>query len=312
MNEHDTIVCPNCGTKIDLDAIAQHRYDERLRQDAERLRKELETEKEAIKKEYWQKAQEKAREKIEEEYRQKDLQHKALEEEVTALKKSQEEAMKNELEIRKRARELEEKQKQMDLELARREDAARKEMEEKYREESAKESKRLSEETAARFEKELRDKDEQLRILKKSVEEAGRQANQGSQQLQGEALEHELGRRLREAFPNDAIEDVPAGALGADLIQTVRDHLGRDVGIILWESKNTKQFSPKWIQKLRDDRVLAKADLCVIVSSVLPEGVERFGQIDDIWVSELPYAVALTHALRNHLLALSQTRANME
>jgi hypothetical protein len=165
---------------------------------------------------------------------------------------------------------------------------------------------------AAQYEKRLKDQEEQARILKKSLEEANRQAIQGSQQIQGESLEHELGRRLREAFVHDKIEDVPAGALGADLIQTVHDSMGRDVGIILWESKNTKQFSPKWIEKLRDDRVIAKADLCVIVSTALPDGIDKFGQTGGMWVAELPYAIALTHALRNQLVALSEARASME
>lgn len=312
MSEGNTIVCPNCHTAIDLDELAEHRYTEELRRNAERLEQDYKAREEAIKEDLRKKAVEWAEKKSEEKMREKELERKELEEQVAGLRKSQEEAVKNELEIRKKARELEEKQKQMDLELARRTDEARKEWEEKQSEAMAAEKKRVADEVAAQYEKRLKDQEEQSRILKKSLEEANRQAIQGSQQIQGESLEHELGRRLREAFPNDRIDDVPTGALGADLIQTVRDGMGRDVGIVLWESKNTKQFSPKWIEKLRDDRVLAKADLCVIVSSALPDGIDKFGQTGGMWVSELPYAVALAHALRNQLLALSEARASME
>ena len=35
----------------------------------------------------------------------------------------------------------------------------------------------------------------------------------------------------------------------------------------------------------RDDQRAAKADLCVIVTRVLPRGVEAFAEVDGVWVT---------------------------
>ena len=109
---------------------------------------------------------------------------------------------------------------------------------------------------------------------------------------------------MEESFRGDEISDVPTGIRGADLIQTVRNDRGRSAGIILWESKNTKAFSAEWIKKLKDDRVIAKADVCIIVSSVLPDDIKHFGLYDGVWVTESAYAIALAATLRDKLLAL--------
>lgn len=76
--------------------------------------------------------------------------------------------------------------------------------------------------------------------------------------------------------------------------------------MILWESKNTKAWSNDWIKKLKDDRVIAKADVCVIVTSAMPEDIRHFGLLNDVWVTELSYFLALTVAIRDKLISLSQ------
>jgi len=39
------------------------------------------------------------------------------------------------------------------------------------------------------------------------------------------------------------------------LIQTVKNNFGQNVGIIVWESKNTKAWQDAWVMKLRDDKL---------------------------------------------------------
>ena len=57
--------------------------------------------------------------------------------------------------------------------------------------------------------------------MQRQIEDLKRKAEQGSQQLQGEAMELELEAALRAKFPHDAIEPVPKGEFGGDVLQRV-------------------------------------------------------------------------------------------
>lgn len=45
--------------------------------------------------------------------------------------------------------------------------------------------------------------------LKKSLDDAKRKAEQGSQQIQGDIQEDDLKNAISQAFPIDSVEDVP-------------------------------------------------------------------------------------------------------
>jgi hypothetical protein len=98
---------------------------------------------------------------------------------------------------------------------------------------------------------------------------------------------------------------------GADLVQTVNTNFGQKAGVILWESKNTKQWSDDWIKKLKSDQALVAADVCVLVTKALPSGVKQFGCIDGVWVLEYGVVLPVTSMLRVHLLQLLQTKTSL-
>jgi hypothetical protein len=135
-----------------------------------------------------------------------------------------------------------------------------------------------------------------------------RKADQGSQQLQGEALEFELEKSLRDKFPGDVIEAVPKGEFGGDIIQRVRNEVGRVCGTMLWEAKSTKAWSNRWLEKLRSDQRSANAEIGLLVSNVLPTGLETFDRIDDVWVTKRRFAIPLAIALRQSLIEMSNNR----
>jgi hypothetical protein len=151
------------------------------------------------------------------------------------------------------------------------------------------------------------EREETIASMQRTIEELQRKAEQGSQQLQGEAQELELEAVLSLKFPLDRITPVPKGEHGGDVLQQVCGPLGQPCGLILWESKRTKSWSDGWLQKLRDDQRLAKADVSVIVSQVLPQGVETFDLVDKVWVTHpraaVPVAVLLRQMLRDTALA---------
>ncbi len=161
----------------------------------------------------------------------------------------------------------------------------------------------------------LVEKDLQLTSLHKTVEEMKRKMEQGSQQTQGEALEMQLEELLRSRFPHDVIEPVAKGELGADILQRVVLPTGVSCGAILWESKRTKHWSDGWLPKLRDDQRRAKAEVCILVSAVLPKDVEHFDHIDQVWVVHPRVVLPLATSLRQMIIEVScarQSQAGLE
>lgn len=198
-----------------------------------------------------------------------------------------------EKDLRVKNRDLEEKEKDIELEIMRRTDAEKTKIEEnaimKY---------------AEKFKFREKEKDKQIDDFKKKVDELNSKLEQKSQQLIGEVAELELEDILKKYFPLDEIIPVGKGKRGADVIQRVKNNQGQLCGSIIWESKNTKNWSDKWINKLKEDFRQEKADIAVIASSALPDGIVNFDFRDGVWIASfnLIYEVALI--LRQHILEL--------
>lgn len=320
--QDQTITCPSCSTSIPLTEALSSQIKGQLQKemaaeqkkqqavlekqlvDLQNQQKKLEEQKKAIdseveaklqaeKTKMWAIAQEKAQEKVHTEL--KDIQNEK-EEMLKKLRESEQ----NELEMRKKTRELEEQKRNMDLEMQRKLDEERDQITEKVKKEEA-ELNRMK----------ILEKDKQMDILKKTIEDLKRQSEQGSQQIQGDAQEEDLKLTIQSKFPMDLVADVPTGIRGADLIHTVRSQFMQNCGIILWESKNTKTWSNDWIKKLKQDQGLAKADICILISRILPEEITGFGQIDGVWVSDYSSVFELVSALRFHLLEIERVKKSL-
>jgi hypothetical protein len=316
----NTISCPNCHTPIDIDQVLAHQIEHQLQskfqkdiEAAEKREKQLqaqiiETKKrtetqlqeslklqeQKLKQELWQKAQEEARKKIEE------VSQKNVKELQEQLKEQQERATKaeaTELEMRKKQREIEEREKQFEINLER-------QLDKRLQEEKEKTSKLESE----KFFLKEREYQKQIDDMKKLVEEAQRRASTVSQQLQGEVLELELERVLKETFPMDSIDEVKKGQFGADLIHTVHDGFGKNVGIIVWESKQTENFSEKWLPKLREDARASNGSVAVLVTRRLPDDIKTCGERDRVWITGIEFVLPLAQLLRNTLIKVAQEK----
>jgi hypothetical protein len=293
-----SISCPSCGKKIpltralraEIEASLKQQFDETL-QDRER---ELRATYESRLEEDLQRAQAAAAKKAEKRVAQ---QLAGLKNQVKDQAKDLEEARRLELSMRKRERELERKQQELELTVAR---------------EIDKERTRLVTETQERLADEHRlkdaEKERQLGDMRRQIADLKRKAEQGSQQLQGEAGEGELESLLRANFPSDEIGAIGQGVRGADVHQIVIDHRGRKLGAILWECKNTRNWSDGWIAKLKQDQRSLNADVAVLVTATLPKGCTRFALIEGVLVTDFPCAAGLAAVLRANLCQLAQTR----
>ena len=207
-------------------------------------------------------------------------------------------AQTNELELRKRQRELEEAKQNIELAMARKLDEERTAIAESARRQAV-EAEQLK----------LADKDNKIRDLQQQISALQQRAEQGSVQAQGETLEVELERSLKAAFPFDEIGEVKKGQRGADVWQIAKTSNGTVCGNIVWEAKRAKHWSPDWVEKLKSDKLDAKADIAVLVTTCLPEGIKGIGQRDGVWICEFAFAVPLGHALRQGLVAAAAQRS---
>jgi hypothetical protein len=174
-------------------------------------------------------------------------------------------------------------------------------------------------ETAVRTQEQEHAKLEKAELQKKlddavaQLAAAQRRMEQGSQQLQGEVLELAIEEGLRRAFPLDAIEEVKKGARGGDIIQRVMSRTGQSAGVLLWESKRAKDWSPAWTTKLREDMRGCAADIGILVSlsTAIPKewpGGQLFGLHDEVWVTTWSAALQLAEVLRSGLLDVHKQR----
>ena len=156
------------------------------------------------------------------------------------------------------------------------------------------------------------EKDQTIASMQQKIEELKRRAEQGSQQLQGEVQELALENLLRAKFPFDAIEPVPKGDYGGDVLHRVLGTEGQFSGTILWETKRTRNWSDMWLAKLREDQRTAKAEIAVIVSQTLPKGIETFEMVEGVWVTHPRAALPVALVLRQSLLEVAQARQSSE
>jgi len=206
------------------------------------------------------------------------------------------EGYKKELEFRQKTRELEDREKQMDLEILKRVDEERN----KIKDDAIKNFQ-------DQFRLQLAEKESKISSLSSTVDELQRKIAQGSQQLQGEVLEIELEELLHDVFPSDVIEPVAKGVKGADVLQKVY-HFGTYCGSIIWETKRTKIWHKDWIIKLKSDQSDAKANVAVLYSTIFPKEMENFGFVDDVWITDYSSITGLATSLRINLIELTRER----
>ena len=325
-----TVICPQCKTEIKLteslaapllDSIRRD-YEQRLSQkDAEMAKREaalseraasVEKAKETLDQQVAQKLQQE-RVKIAAEEQKKakltlgnDLDQKAkeinmLQEILKERDVKLVEAQKEQAEVIRKQRELDDAKRELDLTIEKRVQADLGSEREKAKKEAEEELKLK-----------VMEKDQTITAMQKQIEDLKRRAEQGSQQLQGEVQELELEALLTAKFPRDTIQPVPKGEFGGDVLQRVVGPLNQICGTILWESKRTKNWSDGWLAKLREDQRAAKAEIAVIISQALPKEVDTFGFLEGVWVADPKVALPVALSLRQTLIEVAAARQASE
>lgn len=289
-----TLTCPNCHAEIRLtESLAAPLVEATRRQYEERLRAERKSIAEA--------EAQKARQLVQDDLAASAGKLAELESLLKERNVKLAEAQQAQAEVLRKARELDDAKRELGLTVEKKVQAGLAAVREQARKEA---------EDALKLK--VTEKEQTIASMQRQIEELKRKAEQGSQQLQGEAQEVELEELLRARFPLDGITPVPKGEFGGDVLQTVRGPTGEPCGTILWESKRTKNWSDGWLAKLREDQRAAKADVAVIVSRALPKDVETFDLVDHVWVTPPRLALPVAMTLRQSLIDVARARQSSE
>lgn len=288
------IKCPNCGHQFELNESLKNEVEKELRGKMQDWQKKKEEEFEKQKNLLLSDALKKAGEETA-------VKMKSLEEEAKIKTQQLQDLQKKELDLMRDKNALEEKQKNLEVEIEKRFLEKRKEIEE----------------TAIKREQELFDlktKEYKLQMeqQQKLIEELKRKSEQGSMQLQGESQEILLEEILKENFPFDIIEEVGKGVEGADCMQIIRNSAGTVCGKIIYESKRTKAWSNNWVDKLKNDKRNQGADAAILVTQAFPKDMDRFGEKDGIWLCSFTEVNSVAHLLRNGIIKVYEAQKAQE
>jgi len=105
-----------------------------------------------------------------------------------------------------------------------------------------------------------------------TVDDLKKKMTQGTTVDQGSSAEMQLGDFLKKIFKdkNDKITEYAKGVAGGDWLQEVVEN-NYTVCKILYERKNTKNWSNDWIKKLQDDMKDSKSDVGIIFTRATPK-----------------------------------------
>lgn len=241
INEQPSIKCPKCGAQIDVNEILYRQVEV----DVERsLRKSVEKE---------------IRDKHSEE-------NKSMREELDQKNHELKNFHKMKAELARTEREKDELRTKIEAEE-----------EGKFNKKLREERLKIQKNEASRVEFKVREKDDLISSLNKQLEDAQREITQGPTQRQGEVQELAIEEWLTESFPLDEVAEIQKGVRGADCLHVVKTTTGQNCGSIYYESKRTKNFQPKWIEKFKNDLREKNANVGVIVTETMPRGMDRMG-----------------------------------
>lgn len=276
----DSIECPNCGAPLELGAVLASRIEEMA---LARIQHEVAATEARIRDE--------ERDAVRTE---RDLERADLLRQLDELECDLRDSQGSELELRRRERDVEKRERRIELDLARRRKELRTEIEKEH---------------SAEHEVAIREYEQQLASVRRELDDARRTARTGSAQERGLIHQTLLGDELQRRFPDDVIRVTPRGKRGADISQQVRTPKGDNAGHILWEAKATARWERTWLDKLAIDQVRAGADVAILVTSAPPPEGRGLHLIGRVWVVDVDTAHHIAGLVRYHLLQVARENA---
>jgi hypothetical protein len=297
--------CPHCGREVQLDEAIAHQLAAPMRAGWEaEMRQQIGEEVRAAYASDLE-AQRAEREELEGTLRQRDTQIKELKAQEAGLLRDRRKLEDEKEDLEREKEQMRDEIRKQERVFADRRASQRNEENLRRTQESYHEQLRRKDEEHSTRTRQLED---QLERVRTKLEEAQRKSSTSLRQQEGIARQDLFGEELQRRFPADLIKVTPAGKRGPDVVQIVRvGHL--DCGVILWECKRAAGWSNEWPRKLAGEVRRAGARFGVIVSEVLPIGVDGSSQVGDVWACDYAHAWDLAAGLRQAIIAVYRHEA---
>jgi hypothetical protein len=147
--------------------------------------------------------------------------------------------------------------------------------------------------------------------LQATVQDLQRQLEKKRADELGEGAEIDLFEELKGAFEDDRIARVKKGTPGADIIHEVM-HNGNVCGRIIYDSKNRNKWDGRYVSKLREDQLAAKAEHAILSSLKFPGKTSQLHFQDGVIIACPARVVALAELLRRHIVQMHTLRVSNE
>ena len=119
----------------------------------------------------------------------------------------------------------------------------------------------------------------------------------------------DLLEALREEFSEDRIEQLTKREGGADIKHHIRIG-GKEVGIIVYNSKNRNAWRDEFLDKLARDQRAAKAEYAILSTRKFPAGAgnQQLYVEDSVIMANAARVISLIHIIRKHVLHVNTLR----
>jgi hypothetical protein len=161
-----------------------------------------------------------------------------------------------------------------------------------------------------RVEKDLRAKERMIGKMKKQIDEQSRQLEHMTADERGDLNEETLLAGLKSAFPDDRIERRGRGRAGGDILHEVRTESGTGLvaaGLIVYECKDTLQWSNRFVEQARKEGRTHKTPYLVIVTRAFPGGEKTLCVRGGVVVVHPTRLVELAQVMRRMVVEVHQT-----
>lgn len=233
-----------------------------------------------------------------------------LEAERKRLQREAERRVQSELSAARRRADMVEREKNKEIERIRRESERREDRAARMAAQmAAKQSQTEIEKLEAARQKDRARYEADLARLQAQLDQLSRKLEKQSAEQLGAEAEHDLLSELRSAFPGDVIKPIRRGTKGADIIHDVMEE-SKPLGRIVWESKNTSNWSNKFVSQAKQYQTQYETPHIVIVSRVFPQKKKGLCMVKGIPIVEPRMAIPLASIIRDGIRDIGLMRAS--
>ena len=148
-------------------------------------------------------------------------------------------------------------------------------------------------------------KDSELRMQAQQIKELRRELErQTTPQMEGLLNEDNLTRQLKKRFPTDKFIQTRKGG---DILQSII-RKGEQVGIMVYECKRVRRYSPSHVKQTAEAKEKRNADFAILVTNAMKKGTQGFFTERGVMVVHVAGVLPLATMLRDQVIRIAELK----